>query len=322
MIIGQGAYRGGRLVTDEGGFGQLAEACGDVGFVWVGLKDPSREELERAAEAFGLHPLAIEDAEATHERPKVDVFGETLTLVLRSARYDEEEERLEVGQITVMSSPGHVLVVRRGDAVPLNDLRGRMESDPEWLRQGPGVVLHAILDTVVEAYLPVLTGIDSDIAEVEAAVFSEDRHMPTQRIYELTREVLEFRKSVYPLSRVMETLTRLAHPLVNDDLRRYFRDTEDDLKRVVDQIHTERELLDSALEANLAQVGLRQNEDMRKMSAWVAIAAVPTMVAGIYGMNFDYMPELDARYGYFVVMAVVTLICLALHRTFKRSGWL
>ena len=323
MIIGQGVYRNGHKVADEGSFAELASRSeGPESFVWVGLQEPSTAELEEAADAFGIHPLAIEDAQASHERPKVDLFGETLTLVLRSAAYDDAAERIEIGQITVMSSPGHVLVVRRGEGVSLTDLRSRMEADPQWLAQGPGVVLHAIIDTVVEAYLPVAAGIDNDIAEVEEAVFSTERDMPTRRIYELTREVLEFRKSAYPLTRVMETLTRVSHPMITDDIRRYLRDTEDDVKRVVDQIHTERELLDSALEANLAQVGIRQNEDMRKISAWVAIAAVPTMVAGIYGMNFDHMPELDTRYGYFVVLAVVAAACFALYRTFKRSGWL
>jgi magnesium transporter len=322
LIIGSGVYRDGRNIGAKGDFATLAAASGDGAFVWVGLKDPSESELRDASEAFDIHPLAIEDAQATHERPKVDVFGDTLTLVLRSVAYNDDEETVEIGQITVMSSPGHVLVVRHGDGVPLTDLRARMEADPEWLAQGPGVVLHAILDTVVEAYLPVAAGIDNDITEVEEAVFSEDRHLPTQRIYQLTREVLEFRKSAYPLTQVMETLIRSSHPMITDDIRRYLHDTEDEVKRVIDQINTERELLDSALQANLAQVGVQQNEDMRKMSAWVAIAAVPTMVAGIYGMNFGYMPELNARYGYFIVMGVVALICLALFRTFKRSGWL
>ena len=224
MIIGQGVYRNGHKVADEGSFAELASRSeGPESFVWVGLKEPSTAELEEAADAFGIHPLAIEDAQASHERPKVDLFGETLTLVLRSAAYDDAAERIEIGQITVMSSPGHVLVVRRGEGVSLTDLRSRMEADPQWLAQGPGVVLHAIIDTVVEAYLPVAAGIDNDIAEVEEAVFSTERDMPTRRIYELTREVLEFRKSAYPLTRVMETLTRVSHPMITDDIRRYLR---------------------------------------------------------------------------------------------------
>jgi magnesium transporter len=242
--------------------------------------------------------------------------------VLRPARYIEETERLEVGQITVMCSPNHILVVRHGDPVPLTDLRERMEAQPTWLAQGPGAVLHAILDTVIEAYLPVLEGIDNDISEVEGQVFSDGRQSPTQRIYELKREVLEFRKAVLPLETVMDTLARSNHPVLNTELRRYFTDTEDELKRVLDQLHTEGELLTSALEANLTQVGIRQNEDMRKISAWVAILAVPTMVAGIYGMNFEHMPELGTRFGYFVVLGFIAVCCVVLWRIFKRSGWL
>jgi magnesium transporter len=221
-----------------------------------------------------------------------------------------------------MCSPHHILVVRHGEAVPLDTLRARMEAEPEWLANGPGAVLHAIIDTVVEAYLPVLEGIDDDISEVEAEVFAATRASPTQRIYVLKREVLEFRKAVFPLESVMETLTRVHHPVINEELRRYFRDTEDDLKKVVDQIHTENELLTSALEANLTQVGIRQNEDMRKMSAWVAILAVPTMVAGIYGMNFEHMPELETRFGYFVVMGTIALVCGTLYYKFRKAGWL
>ena len=321
-IVGQAAYRDGRPLDVTGTFDELSEACRNGEFVWVGLKDPSDAELASAMRAFGIHPLAVEDAQVTHERPKVDVFGDTLTIVLRPARYDEPTETVELGQITIMCSPHHILVVRHGEAVPLDTLRARMEAEPEWLANGPGAVLHAIIDTVVEAYLPVLEGIDDDISEVEAEVFAATRSTPTQRIYVLKREVLEFRKAVFPLETVMETLTRVHHPVINEELRRYFRDTEDDLKKVVDQIHTENELLTSALEANLTQVGIRQNEDMRKMSAWVAILAVPTMVAGIYGMNFEHMPELETRFGYFVVMGSIALVCATLYYKFRKAGWL
>ncbi len=321
-IVGQAAYRDGKAVDFAGSFEELSEACENGEFVWVGLKDPSDQELRSAMRAFGIHPLAIEDAQVTHERPKVDVFGDTLTLVLRPARYDHATETVELGQITIMCSPNHILVVRHGEAVPLDTLRARMESKPGWLANGPGAVLHAILDTVVEAYLPVLDGIDDDIGEVEAEVFANTLSTPTQRIYVLKREVLEFRKAVFPLESVMETLTRTEHPVLNDELRRYFGDTEDDLKKVVDQIHTENELLTSALEANLTQVGIRQNEDMRKMSAWIAILAVPTMIAGIYGMNFKHMPELETRFGYFVVIGFIAVVCATLYYKFRKAGWL
>ncbi|MHB1138783.1 MAG: magnesium/cobalt transporter CorA [Microthrixaceae bacterium] len=329
MIIGSGAYRDGVRLEDDPdadgfqSFSELAGACSTTNdFVWVGLRDPFDSELEHAARAFGIHPLAIEDAEQHHERPKVDVFGDTLTIVLRPARYLEDTETVEFGQITILVSPRHVLVVRHGDAIDLTDLRARMERQPEWLRQGPGAVVHAIIDEVVEAYTPVLSGIDDDIGEVEAQVFSDGRESPTQRIYELKREVLEFGKAAVPLADVLGKLKSLDHPVLNDELRRYFADTNDDVRRVVDQITTDRELLNSALEANLTQVGVRQNEDMRKISAWVAILAVPTMIAAIYGMNFEEMPELRFRYAYYIVLGVIVLSCLVLHRIFKRSGWL
>ncbi len=329
MIIGTGAYRDGKRIDhdpDQSGqqdFAELADACGiDSAFVWVGLYDPEPRELNDAARAFGIHPLAVEDAQVTHERPKVDVFGDTLTVVLRPARYQEDIEEVEFGQITMMASPRHILVVRHGDAVPLTDLRARMEADPNWLAQGPGAVLHAIVDEVVEAYAPVLTGIADDIDEVEETVFSTTRESPTQRIYELKREVLEFGRAAMPLNDAITKLATLQHPVLNQELRRYFADTNDDVRHVVDQVMTDRELLNGALEANLTQVSVRQNEDMRKISAWVAILAVPTMIAGIYGMNFEEMPELRTRYGYYVVLSVIVLVCIALHRAFKKAGWL
>ena len=327
MIVGSGAYRGGSRFLDQdldpADLTRLAASCsqGDD-FVWVGLLDPSREELELAAGAFGIHPLAIEDAEMTHERPKVDVYGETLTIVLRPARYLEETEVVEFGQITMMAAPNHIVVVRHGDAVPLVDLRARMEAEPEWLTQGPGAVVHAITDEVVEAYAPVLAGIEDDIEEVEEVVFSDSRENPTQRIYELKREVLELSRATNPLVEVLAKLRNLEHPVLNDELHRYFADTSDDLAHVVDQVVNDRELLTGALEANLTQVSVRQNEDMRKISAWVAIGGVPTAVAGIYGMNFEHMPELGTRYGYYVVLGVLAVICFTLYRVFKRSGWL
>lgn len=330
MIIGRGAYVGGRpaqrdLETeiDPADFESLAALCsGTHDFVWVGLLEPTEAELERAAEAFGIHPLALEDAMLTHERPKVDVFGDTLTVVLRPARYLDDVEEVEFGQITMMASPAHIVVVRHGDAVPLTDLRARMEADPDWLGQGPGTVMHAIVDEVVEAYAPVLTGISDDIDEVEETIFSTSRENPAQRIYDLKREVLELGKAVVPLADALHRLTSLHHPVLNDELRRYFADTDDDVRHVVDQVTTDRELLTGALEANLTQVSVRQNEDMRRISAWVAILAVPTMIAGIYGMNFERMPELDAEYGYYVVLGVIAVTCVVLYRVFKRSGWL
>ena len=329
MIIGHGAYRDGRRIDhdpDGSGnqdFAELVEACGvESDFIWVGLLDPEPRELNDASRACGIHPLATADAQLSHERPKVDVFGDTLTVVLRPARYLEDVEQVEFGQITVMASPRHLLVVRHGDAVPLTDLRARMEADPEWLKLGPGAVLHAIVDEVVEAYGPVLTGISDDIDEVEEAVFSTTRESPTQRIYELKREVLEFGRAAVPLEPALSKLTILDHPVLDDELRRYFADSNDEVRHVIDQVLTDRELLNGALEANLTQVSVRQNEDMRKISAWVAMAAVPTLVAGIYGMNFQHFPELEWTYGYPVVLGGMAAIAYAMYRGFMKSGWL
>ena len=342
MIVGVGVYRNGQIIADRttdrttGGadersdttgttdFAGLADSCG-VGsdFVWLGLFEPSRRELQAAADAFGIHPLAVEDAETRHERPKVDVIGDTLTVVLRPARYLDDTETVEFGQITMLCSPRHIVVVRHGDAVPLDTLRARMEAQPDRLALGPGAVLHEILDVVVEAYYPVLTGVADDIDEVEAQVFSDRIHEdPSQRIYELLREVLGFSRAVAPLGELLTVLRSLDHPVLNGELSHYVADTLDDVRRVLDQVNTDRELLHSALEANLTQVGLRQNEDMRKISAWVAILAVPTGVAGVYGMNFKNMPELETRYGYFVVLSFTAALCAYLWYRFKRSGWL
>ena len=323
-IVGRGVYRNGkRMDLDDVPFDELADQCllADD-FSWIGLYDPTQAELDTAGEAFGIHPLALEDAKSPHERPKVELIGDTLTIVLRSARYLDETESVEFGQITLMCSTQHILVVRLGDAVPLTNLRRDLEAQPERLADGPGVVAHRILDTVVEAYLPVLSGISDDILEVEDQVFSDDRHKPTERIYKLKREVLEMFKAAGPLVDVLGTLRRLDHPVLSDELHHYLDDTNDDLRRVMDQLVGDRELLTAALEANLTQVSIRQNEDMRKMSAWAAIIAVPTAIAGIYGMNFDNMPELSARFGYPIVLGIIAAICLFLYYQFKRSGWI
>jgi magnesium transporter len=324
VIVGAGVYRHGKRVDVTGTFEELADSCTTPdSFTWLGLYEPSDDELGRAAEAFGIHPLAIEDAKLHDERPKVDVFGDTLTVVLRPARYDDASESVQFGQITMMCSPRHIVVVRHGDAVPLNTLRSRLEAMPERLALGPGAVLHEILDRVVEGYYPVLTGLGDDIDQVEGEVFSDSiRIDPTQRIYELQREVLQFSRAVTPLAEMLAELRFLSHPVLNEELQHYVSDTNDDVKRVMDQINGDRELLHSALEANLTQVSIRQNSDMRKMSAWVAILAVPTMIAGIYGMNFEHMPELETRYGYFFVVGSIAAICLFLYTRFRKSGWL
>jgi magnesium transporter len=311
----------------------LAEVRGrGGGFVWIGLHEPTQEEFAGIAEQFGLHPLAVEDAVHAHQRPKVERYDDTLFAVLKTIRYVEHAELtatsevVETGEIMVFTGKDFVITVRHGDHGSLKRLRHRLESDPELMAKGPSSVLHAVADQVVDGYLAVVDAMQDDIEEVEIEVFSPASGSrggtDAGRIYQLKREVLEFKRAVAPLLRPMQMLSERPMRLVDPDIQKYFRDVADHLARVTEQVVQFDELLNSILQANLAQVTVVQNEDMRKISAWVAICAVPTMVAGIYGMNFDNMPELHWRYGYPSIMAVTAVICVVIHRGFRRNGWL
>jgi len=322
VIVNCAAYekglRCGDLSLDEAGDAARNE---EEGFVWLGVAEPSAEELEAIAREFDLHELAVEDAVKAHQRPKVELYGETLFAVVKTARYVDSEEVIEIGELMVFVNPRFIVTVRHGDG-GLSGVRSRIEGRPDLLRHGPGMALYAILDHVVDGYEAAAQGVDVDIQEVERQVFSEAGDNPAERIYKLEREVLDFHAAVVPLAGAVDEVTRGHFAVVPDDLREYFRDVHDHLRRVSGRIAGFRELLGNALHANLTQVSVRQNEDMRKISAWVAILAVPTMIAGIYGMNFEHMPELRWRFGYPVVLAVIVVVCLLLYRRFKRAGWL
>jgi magnesium transporter len=321
VIVDCAAYEGGRRREGSLSLERAGEAASEgETFVWLGLVEPSEEEFAAIAQEFGLHELAVEDAVRAHQRPKVEEYGDTLLAVVKTARYVDREEVIEVGELAVFVAPGFVISVRHGNA-DLKPVRARLEDRPDLLAQGPGAVLYAIVDHVVDRYIEAAHGFDEDVREVELQVFSEG-HNPTERIYKLEREVLEFQAAVAPLTEAVEELCSGSVDLIPEAMHEYFRDVEDHLRRVVGRIESFRQLLDSALEANLTQVSMRQNEDMRKISAWVAIAAVPTMVAGVYGMNFEHMPELQWRFGYPLVLAIVISACLFLYWRFKRAGWL
>jgi magnesium transporter len=313
----QGRRRHGDLALDDAG----RAAKGDGAFVWLGVLEPSAQEFEQIAAEFDLHELAVEDAVNAHQRPKVELYGDTLLVVVKTAHYVDSEEVCSVGELLLFVHPTFIITVRHG-AGELTAVRTRIERRPDLLGLGVGMVLYAILDHVVDGYEEAAQGVDGDIQEVERRVFSTDTGNPTQRLYQLEREVLDFHTAVAPLSGVVDELARGHFEVVPDELQDYFRDVHDHLRRVETQIAGFRDLLGSALHANLTQVSVRQNEDMRKISAWVAILAVPTMIAGIYGMNFDNMPELHWRYGYPLVLAVIAIACTLLYRRFKRSGWL
>jgi magnesium transporter len=292
-------------------------------FVWIGLFEPTEEEFESLRSEFELHPLAVEDAIHAHQRPKLEVFGDMVLLVLKTARYVDPTEVIELGELLIFLGHDYVITVRHGEASELVTVRQELEGDPERMRGGPGAVLHAILDRVVDDYGPAIDGLQEDIDEVEAELFSGDRSAnPAERIYRLLREVLAFRRASAPLIDPIEKLAAGHYEQVDPKIRDYFRDVNDHLIRARDQLDGMHDLLTSSLQANLAQVGVRQNEDMRRISAWVAIVAVPTAVAGIYGMNFEHMPELDWTYGYPAVLVFMLVVCSSLYWYFRRAGWL
>ncbi|HEV2087961.1 MAG TPA: magnesium/cobalt transporter CorA [Cryptosporangiaceae bacterium] len=296
-------------------------------FVWLGVFEPEQEQLSDVAGTFGLHELAVEDAVKAFQRPKLERYDDTTFVVLKTARYVAHRELtatsevVETGDVMVFIGDRFVITVRHGAACRLGGVRAELEQRPEMLCQGPWAVFHAVTDQVVDQYIDVVEAIEDDIDSVEVEVFGR-ASADVQRLYQLKRELVELKRAVLPLARPLDSLTSGAVPGVPDEIRRYIRDVADHHNRVTDQIATFDDLLNSILQANLAQVGIRQNNDMRKISAWVAIAAVPTAVAGIYGMNFDYMPELRWQFGYPMVLAVILGVCALLYRQFKRTGWL
>jgi magnesium transporter len=324
MIVDCALYENGRRESTELTLAEAATACHQPNtFVWLGLYEPSQEEFESVRRAFGLHELAVEDAINAHQRPKLEVYGDSLFVVLRTALYSDVAETVEFGEIQVFIGDGFAVVVRHGQASALTETRRQVEGRPDLLALGPGAVLHAVVDRVVDDYLPVINGLDTDIRQVEYQVFSEnDAVNPVERIYKLKREVLEMHQATVPLLDPLDQLATADLPWVRPDTYPYFRDVHDHLLRVKGEVETFSDLLTSVLDANLTRVTVRQNEDMRKISAWVAIAAVPTAIAGIYGMNFEYMPELEQDWGYPVVLAVIFVACVLLYRAFRRSGWL
>jgi len=320
-----GERSGGRL--DPAGARDAARAL-PGGFAWIGLHEPSFAELSGLAAQYDLHPLAVEDAVHAHQRPKLERYGETLFVVLKTARYLEHTELtsmtevIETGEVMLFLGPSFVITVRHGDARRLDGVRADLEANPALLALGPTAVLYAVADHVVDDYLAVTADLEDDVDEVETQVFSTTATTDVRRIYQLKRELLELKRAVAPLRRPVSALTAGAVRDVPDEIRTYFRDVEDHLTRVSEQIASFDELLTSILQANLAQVTVQQNNDMRKISAWVAIAAVPTATAGIYGMNFEHMPELEWRFGYPMVVSVMVTVCLLLYRGFRRTGWL
>ena len=323
-IVDLGVYRDGKRQEDGVSFDQAFEACRVPGtLVWIGLHEPSDDEFDAVRREFELHELAVEDAMKGHQRPKLEVYpDDQLFLVLKTARYFEPDT-LEFGEILIFAGKQYVVSVRHGEASPLHDVRLELENRPELLKHGTGAVLHAIVDKVIDDYTPVLTNIDIDITELEALAFG-DAPAPhlTERIYRLKRQVISLHRALAPLAEPLSRLSDGRYPQINNEMRPYFRDVYDHVVRDVQTADQFRELLTSILEANLTQVSVRQNVQMRKISAWAAIIATPTLIAGIYGMNFDNIPELHWHVGYYAALLLMLVACVSLYAYFRHIDWL
>ena len=314
-------------------FGLLRER-GGMG--WIGLYRPTAEEIRAVAREFDVHPLALEDAISAHQRPKLEHYGELLFAVLRPARYLDAVEKVEFGELHVFLGPDFVVTIRHAESPDLARVRQRLEANPDLLRLGPEAVLYAILDQVVDEYAPVVAGLQNDIDEIEDQLFSNDPTV-TRRIYELSREVIAFQRATRPL---MEMLNSLKATFARDDadveLQRLLRDVADHVIRIVERADGFRVLLQNALTVHstlvgqqqneemrsLTQTSLNQNEEVKRISGWAAILFAPSLVGGIYGMNFDYMPELHWRYGYYLALLAMLAMAVTLYLIFKRKRWL
>jgi magnesium transporter len=291
-------------------------------FEWVGFVDPIEAELLGHATRLGINPLAIEDALSRTQRAKLDHYDNHSSLLVKTIAYNAEQRRIEVGDVTLIFSRNFVFTVRHGAVLPLRDVRSHLESSPERIALGPAVVLHEFLDRLVDEYLHTVEALQRDLVDLEDAAFGDERHLPTGRAYMIKREVLECRRAAVPLIDALLTLMEGDLPGVPKSFAPKLKDVYDHLRRAEDDIERMNELIDAALSAclNIAQV--QQNADMRRISAWIGLAAVPTMVAGIYGMNFSYMPELQVRWAYFLVMGCTASFSVGLFIYFRRRGWL
>ena len=326
VIVDSAVYRKGARVHVGCAVHDYAElraaACEPHDFVWVGLADPTQDELDEVAKAFGLHPLAVEDALNAHQRPKVDRYEGSLFITLRTVWYIDEQDAVETGEINMFVGPDYVVTVRHGEGSELHTRRVDLESDAKTLGHGPFAVVYAVCDRVVDDYEAVATSLTEDVDEVESSVFSPDRTNDSVRIYALKREIAEMRRAVLPLKEPMRQFAEGRVDGIGEDARPFFADVYDHVARTAEVIDGLDNLLTAAFQGHLARISVQQNEDMRKISAGVALVAVPTLIAGVYGMNFDHMPELRWQFGYAFALGLMVAIAAALWVFFKKSGWL
>jgi len=311
---------------------------GGQNFAWIGMLRPDEEEIRAVAKEFSLHSLAVEDTVNAHQRPKLEQYGDVLFVVLRPARYVDKIEEVEIGEVHLFLGPDFVITVRHAAEPDLGAVRTRLEADPQLLRQGPNAVLYAVLDKVVDDYGPVMEGLQTDIDQIEVQVFDGDPHV-SRRIYQLSREVIDFQRAVDPLADLLDALRATLKQRAEGtdlELRRNLRDVADHATRVIERLAGFRELLTNILQVNATLVGQRQNEEMARMteagfeqneqvkriSSWAAIFFAPSFIASVYGMNFDNMPELSWPLGYPFALLLMALLSGLLYLAFKRKGWL
>jgi magnesium transporter len=304
------------------------QLAGQQAFAWIGLHEPTEHQMQEVASVFGLHPLPVEDAVQAHQRPKLERYDETLFLVLKTVNYVPHEslvltrEIVETGEIMIFVNGDFVVTVRHGEHGGLSNVRKRMDADPEQMRLGPFAVMHAIADTVVDHYLEVTDLMATDIDAIEEVAFAPGHRTEIEPIYLLKREVVALRRCVNPLSVPFARLQTEHKDLISKEVRRYLRDVGDHHAHAADRIASYDENLSSLVQAALARVEMQQNTDMRKISAWAGLLAVPTMFAGIYGMNFEWMPGLKSNWGFPAFVTLLVIICVLLYRNFRRRDWL
>jgi magnesium transporter len=328
VIVDRAIYRDGRRTAEPAEITEMGEICRNGGGIaWVGLYRPSAEEFDAVAAEFGLHELAVEDAVKAHQRPKLERYGDTLFCVLRPARYIDERETVEFGEVHVFAGATFVVTVRHGEAPDVGAVRTALEARPDLLRRGPVAILHAIMDRVVDDYSPVVAGVENDIDEIEDQVFGGTPGDVSRRVYELHREVIGFQRATKPLVGMLERLMRDEG--VDDEETRYLRDVQDHAVRVVEQADAFRQLLQNIMNVNLtletkalSEVSNAQNEEVKKISAWAAILFAPTLVGTVYGMNFKNMPELKWGAGYPMALGLMLAVSLTLYLIFRRRDWI
>jgi magnesium transporter len=321
-IINCAAYQNGLRVADVE-LEDVHEALKNTNqFVWIGLHEPSESILQRVQEEFNLHDLAIEDAHLAHQRPKIELYGDTVFVVLRTAQINAEH-RIEFGETHLFVGSNFIVSIRHGSNVPYTEVRARCEEMPELLSKGQGFVLYAIMDFIVDRYFPVVDDLQEELQSIEDHIFKEKpSRKTTEQIYLLKRDLLEVKRAVMPLVDICIKLSRGNLRSIAVDTQPYFRDVYDHVMRINEMIDATRELLNTALEANFSLLSISQNDTSKKFAGWAAIIAVPTMVAGFWGMNFSTIPQSDLQYGFYIVIIATISICLALYIFFRRSGWL